>query len=67
MINLKYNMKFYLHKKDVTSVFQLRYNKILDLTKLGELKAVQICMCYRFTKYDLHEFIERNLSKPVWQ
>ena len=67
MINLKYKMKYYLHKKDVASILQLRYNKILELIKLGELKAVQIGKSYRVTEYDLHEFIESNRVKSVWR
>jgi len=54
-----------LKPKDVASILQLRYNKILELIKLGELKAVQIGKSYRITEYDLHDFIENNRFKSV--
>ena len=41
------------------------HNKILELIKLGELKAVQIGKSYRITEYDLHDFIENNRFKSV--
>ena len=56
-----------LKPKDVSSLLQLRYNKILELIKLGELKAIQIGKSYRITEYDLHEFIEKNRVKTHWQ
>ena len=58
-------MKVLLEPKDVASILQLRYNKILELIKLGELKAVQIGKSYRITEYDLHDFIEKNRFKSV--
>jgi excisionase family DNA binding protein len=58
-------MNILLTPKDVASILQLRYNKILELIKLGELKAVQIGKSYRVTEYDLHEFIESNRVKSI--
>lgn len=58
-------MKVLLKPKDVASILQLRYNKILELIKLGELKAVQIGKSYRINEYDLHDFIENNPFKSV--
>ena len=58
-------MKILLKPKDVVSILQLRCNKILELIKLGELKAVQIGKSYRITEYDLHDFIENNRFKSV--
>lgn len=60
-------MNILLTPKDVASILQLRYNKILELIKLGELKAIQIDKSYRVTEYDLHEFIESNRVKSVWR
>ncbi len=55
-----------LTPKDVSKILQLRYNKILELIKLGQLKAIKIDKSYRITEYDLHEFIENNRVKSIW-
>ena len=56
-----------LTPKDVSEILQLRYNKILELIKLGQLKAIKIDKSYRITEYDLHDFIEKNRFKSKWQ
>lgn len=58
-------MKRLLTPKDVASLLQLRYNKILELIKLGELKGIKIGKSYRITEYDFHEFIENNRIKTL--
>jgi excisionase family DNA binding protein len=55
-----------LTPKDVSKILQLRYNKILELIKLGQLKAIKIDKSYRITEYDLHDFIENNRFKSKW-
>ncbi|MBT7270498.1 MAG: helix-turn-helix domain-containing protein, partial [Candidatus Marinimicrobia bacterium] len=52
--------------KDVSEILQLRYNKILELIKFGQLKAIKIDKSYRITEYDLHDFIEKNRFKFKW-
>jgi len=59
-------MKDLLTPKDVAKILQLRYNKILEMIHLGELKAIQIGKSFRITEYDLHEFIESNRVKSIW-
>ena len=49
--------------KEVSGLLQLRYNKILELIKFGDLKAVKIGKSFRVTQYDLHTFIENNRYK----
>jgi len=49
-----------LTPKEIASLLQLRYAKILELIKLGQLKAIKIGKSFRITKYDLHDFIEKN-------
>ena len=56
-----------LTPKEVSVILQLRYNKILELIKLGQLKAIKIDKSYRITEYDLHDFIEKNRFKSKWQ
>ena len=46
--------------KEVSGLLQLRYNKILELIKFGDLKAVRIGKSFRVTQHDLHAFIENN-------
>ncbi len=60
-------MKDLLTPKDVARILQLRYNKILEMIHLGELKAIRIGKSFRITEYDLHEFIESNRVKSVWK
>ena len=55
-----------LTPKDVSKILQLGYNKILELIKLGQLKAIKIDKSYRITEYDLHDFIENNRFKSKW-
>ena len=52
-----------LKPKEVSSLLQLHYNRVLDLIKLGELKAVQIGKSYRISEYDLNEFINKHRVK----
>ena len=59
-------MKDLLTPKDVARILQLRYNKILEMIHLGELKAIRIGKSFRITEYDLHEFIESNRVKSTW-
>ena len=59
-------MKDLLTPKDVAKILQLRYNKILEMIHLGELKAIQIGKNFRISEYDLHEFIESNRVKSIW-
>ena len=59
-------MKDLLTPKDVARILQLRYNKILEMIHLGELKAIRIGKNFRITEYDLHEFIESNRVKSLW-
>jgi excisionase family DNA binding protein len=59
-------MKDLLTPKDVARILQLRYNKILEMIHLGELKAIRIGKSFRITEYDLHEFIESNRVKSLW-
>ena len=59
-------MKDLLTPKDVAKILQLRYNKILEMIHLGELKAIQIGKSFRISEYDLHEFIESNRVKSIW-
>ena len=59
-------MKDLLTPKDVARILQLRYNKILEMIHLGELKAIRIGKSFRITEYDLHEFIESNRIKSLW-
>ena len=59
-------MKDLLTPKDVAKILQLRYNKILEMIHLGELKAIRIGKSFRITEYDLHEFIESNRVKSIW-
>jgi len=56
-------MSTLLTPKDVSKILQLRYNKILALIKLGQLKAIRIDKSFRITEYDLHDFIEKNRYK----
>ena len=49
--------------KEVSGLLQLRYNKILEIIKFGDLKAVKIGKSFRVTQYDLHTFIENNRYK----
>ena len=49
--------------KEVSGLLQLRYNKILELIKFGDLKAVKIGKSFRVTQHDLHAFIENNRYK----
>jgi len=55
-----------LTPKDVSEILQLRYNKILELIKFGQLKAIKIDKSYRIAEYDLHDFIEKNRFKSRW-
>ena len=55
-----------LTPKDVSEILQLRYNKILELIKFGQFKAIKIDKSYRITEYDLHDFIEKNRFKSHW-
>ena len=55
-----------LTANDVSEILQLRYNKILELIKFGQLKAIKIDKSYRITEYDLHDFIEKNRFKSKW-
>ena len=59
-------MSTLLTPKDVSKILQLRYNKILELIKLGQLKAIRIDKSFRITEYDLHDFIEKNRYKSHW-
>ena len=59
-------MSTLLTPKDVSKILQLRYNKILALIKLGQLKAIRIDKSFRITEYDLHDFIEKNRYKSRW-
>ena len=59
-------MKKLLTPKEVAKILQLRYNKILEMIHLGELKAIRIGKSFRITEYDLHEFIESNRVKSIW-
>ena len=59
-------MSTLLTPKDVSKILQLRYNKILALIKLGQLKAIRIDKSFRITEYDLHDFIEKNRYKSHW-
>ena len=56
-------MSTLLTPKNVSKILQLRYNKILALIKLGQLKAIRIDKSFRITEYDLHDFIEKNRYK----
>ena len=56
-----------LTPKDVSKILLLRYNKILELIKLGELKAIRIGKSFRITEYNLHDFIEKNRYKSHWK
>ena len=49
--------------KEVSGLLQLRYNKILELIKFGDLKAVKIGKSFRVTHHDLYSFIENNRYK----
>ena len=55
-----------LTPKEIASLLQLRYAKILELIKLGQLKAIKIEKSFRITKYDLHDFIEKNRYNSHW-
>ena len=55
-----------LTPKDVSEILQLRYNKILELIKFGQLKAIKIDKSYRIAGYDLHDFIEKHRFKSHW-
>ena len=55
-----------LTPKEIASLLQLRYAKILELIKLGQLKAIKIGKSFRITKYDLHDFIEENRYHSHW-
>ena len=59
-------MSTLLTPKNVSKILQLRYNKILALIKLGQLKAIRIDKSFRITEYDLHDFIEKNRYKSHW-
>ncbi len=59
-------MKKLLTPKEVAKILQLRYNKILEMIHLGELKAIRIGKSFRITEYDLHELIESNRVKSIW-
>ena len=55
-----------LTPKEIASLLQLRYAKILELIKLGQLKAIKIGKSFRITKYDLHDSIEKNRYHSHW-
>ena len=55
-----------LTPKEIASLLQLRYAKILELIKLGQLKAIKIGKSFRITKHDLHDFIEKNRYNSPW-
>ena len=55
-----------LTPKEIASLLQLRYAKILELIKLGQLKAIKIGKSFRITKHDLHDFIEKNRYHSHW-
>tara|TARA_B100001093_G_scaffold497766_1_gene545065 strand:- start:554 stop:733 length:180 start_codon:yes stop_codon:yes gene_type:complete len=55
-----------LTPKEIASLLQLRYAKILELIKLGQLKAIKIGKSFRITKHDLHDFIEKNRYHSTW-
>ena len=55
-----------LTPKEISSLLRLRYAKILELIKLGQLKAIKIGKSFRITKYDLHDFIEKNRYNSHW-
>ena len=62
-LSLIKRMTALLTPKDVSKILVLRYNKILELIKLGQLKAIRIDKSFRITEYDLHDFIEQNRYK----
>ena len=55
-----------LTPKEIASLLQLGHTKILELIKLGQLKAIKIGKSFRITKYDLHDFIEKNRYHSTW-
>ena len=55
-----------LTPKEIASLLQLRYAKILELIKLGQLKAIKIGKIFRVTRHDLHDFIEKNRYHSPW-
>ena len=65
-LSLIKRMTALLTPKDVSKILVLRYNKILELIKLGQLKAIRIGKSFRITEHDLHDFIEKNRYKSHW-
>ncbi|MBT5212609.1 MAG: helix-turn-helix domain-containing protein [Cytophagia bacterium] len=59
-------MKF-LDPKEISTILNISYRKVLDLIHMGDLKAIQIGSKYRISDIDLRAFIESSKVESPWK
>ena len=52
---------------EVAEILKVRYNRVLELIKLGKLSAYKIGKFYRISEGELFEFLESHRYKSYWK
>ena len=52
---------------EVADILKVRYNRVLELIKLGKLSAYKIGKLYRISEGDLFEFLESHRYRSYWK